>query len=112
MRLWHNPRCSKSRQALALLTEAGSTPEIYLYLETPPNADELDAVLGKLALPAARLVRTGQAEWKASGLTLDAPEQAIREALLRHPILIERPVLETPSGAVIGRPPEAVLALI
>jgi len=112
MRLWHNPRCSKSRQALALLTKAGINPEIYLYLETPPDADALDTVLSKLAIAPSRLVRTGQAEWKASGLTLDAPDKAIRDALLRSPILIERPILETPSKAAIGRPPDAVLALI
>lgn len=110
-RLWHNPRCSKSRAALALLSEAGHVPEIFRYLDGVTD-DILDAVLQKLALPPGALIRTGQAEWKASGLTPEAPPAAIRAAMIATPILIERPILETADAAVIGRPPERVLQLL
>ena len=112
MRLWHNPRCSKSRAALALLQDRGHTPEVYLYLQTPPDAAALDAVLSKLGIAAADLVRRGQAEWKATGLSPDSPEDRIRAAMLDAPILIERPILEIDARAAIGRPPEAVLEIL
>lgn len=111
MRLWHNPRCSKSRHALALLEEAGHAPEIYLYLQDPADRDALSTVLVKLGIPAASLVRTGQSEWAATGLTPDSAEADIVQAMIDHPILIERPILETPDKAVIGRPPDAVINL-
>ena len=112
MRLWHNPRCSKSCAALALLTDAGHAPEIYRYLDTPPDAAALDALLGKLGIGAAALVRRGEAAWKESGLAADSAEAEIRALILAHPILIERPILEGPDRAVIGRPPEDVLTLV
>lgn len=110
--LWHNPRCSKSRQALALLQERGTEPEIMLYLQTPPDRTRLDQILDKLQIGAADLLRTGQAEWKGSGLTKDAPDDQLRDLIIANPILIERPILETPDQAVIGRPPEKVLDLL
>ena len=112
LRLWHNPRCSKSRAALALLTERGAEFETLRYLETPPDAAALDAILSKLDLPAAELARRGEAIWKENGLTQDSPEDAIRALILANPILIERPILETTDRAVIGRPPEAILDLL
>lgn len=112
MRLWHNPRCSKSRAALALLDERGVGCKILRYLESPPDARTLDRLLGKLGIGAGDLVRRGEAAWKNSGLSKDAPEQAIRALILANPILIERPILETDRAAAIGRPPEAVLALL
>lgn len=112
MRLWHNPRCSKSRAALALLEEKGVAVEIFRYLDTPPDAAALAAVLDKLAIPAAKLVRRGERAWKDSGLTADSPEDRIRAAILADPILIERPILETDTRAAIGRPPEAILDLL
>ena len=112
MRLWHNPRCSKSRATLALLEAAGHTPEIYRYLDTPPGADDLTTVLGKLGIGAIDLVRKGEAAWKASGLTPASPEADIRAALLSHPILIERPILECADRAAIGRPPDNVLTIL
>ena len=110
--LWHNPRCSKSRQALTLLQDRGIEATINLYLETPPDRARLDQILDKLGVNAAALIRTGQAEWKQSGLTKDAPEGDLRDLIIANPILIERPILETPAKAVIGRPPELVLDLL
>lgn len=112
LRIWHNPRCSKSRQTLALLREGGHAPEVFLYLETPPDAPMLGAVLDKLGITAADLARTGQTEWKEAGLDKDSHEDAIRAAMLIHPILIERPIVETNDKAAIGRPPEAVLEIL
>jgi len=112
LRLWHNPRCSKSRTALALLEERGIDVEIYRYLDTPPDDDALDAVLTKLGIPAAKLARTREAAWKDAGLATDSPEALVRSAMLDHPILIERPILEADDKAVIGRPPEAILDLL
>ena len=112
MRLWHNPRCSKSRAALKILQEHGHEPEIYRYLDTPPDAAALAAVLKKLGIAAADLARRGEAAWKESGLSPDNPEAEIRAAMLANPILIERPILESDKAAAIGRPPEAVLSIL
>ena len=112
LRIWHNPRCSKSRQTLALLQENGHAPEVFLYLETPPDDEAMDRVLGKLGCKAIDLVRKGQSEWKESGLSADSAETDVRAAMLAHPILIERPILETGTKAAIGRPPEQVLDIL
>lgn len=109
--IWHNPRCGKSRATLALLTERGIVPEVRLYLEAPPTRAELEEVLRKLGQPAAALVR-----WKEAGvpegLTPEAPEAAILDALVAHPRLIERPVVIRADKARIGRPPEAVAEIL
>ncbi|WP_323041198.1 arsenate reductase family protein [Gemmobacter sp.] len=98
---WHNPRCSTSRKALALLEDRGLHPQIRRYLEDPPSRDELVA----LALPARSLIR-----WKdAPDLPRDLDDAALLDHLAAHPRLIERPILIGPQGARIGRPPEAVL---
>lgn len=112
LRIWHNPRCSKSRQTLALLEQNGHAPEVFLYLDTPPDAPMLGTVLEKLGMSAADLARTGQAEWKDAGLSKDSAEDVLLEAMLAHPILIERPIVETDEKAAIGRPPEAVLEIL
>ena len=112
LQLWHNPRCSKSRQALALLQDRGIEPKVFLYLDTPPDRVRLDQILEKLGIVAAELLRTGQNEWKSSGLTKDAPEDQLRDLIVSHPILIERPILERKDKAIIGRPPEQILDLL
>ena len=112
LRIWHNPRCSKSRQTLTLLEENGHTPDVFLYLETPPDAAMLETVLGKLGLSAGEAARTGQAEWKAAGLSKASAEEDVRAAMLATPILIERPIVETDDKAAIGRPPETVLDIL
>ena len=112
LRIWHNPRCSKSRATLALLEDGGHMPEIFRYLDTPPDAAMLAGVLDKLDLPAAALVRRGEKAWAESGLTADSPEAEIRAAMLANPVLIERPIVETADRAAVGRPPEAVLEIL
>ena len=111
--LFHNPRCSKSRGALELLEARGLAPTIVRYLETPPSAAELQALLGKLGIGARQLLRTGEDEYKALGL--DDPQLSdaqLIEAMAAHPKLIERPILVAGDRAVIGRPPEKVLEIL
>ncbi len=111
-RIYHNPRCSKSRATLALLQERGYELEEVRYLETPPAASELKQVLKQLGLRPRELMRTGEAEYKEQGL--DNPElsdEALIEAMVRTPKLIERPIVIHDGKAAIGRPPERVLEL-
>lgn len=111
--LWHNPRCSNSRQALALLRERGVEPRLVLYLETPPTALQLERVLGLLALEPRELMRTKEAVYRQAGLddpTLD--RQALIAAMVANPILIQRPVAISGDRAALGRPPKRVLDLL
>jgi|SRR5690606_27941478 len=110
-RIYHNPRCSKSRATLALLEERGVEPEVVEYLKTPPDAKRLKALLGKLGISAADLIRKNEKEWKDSGLDSSASEDDLIALMVRHPILIERPIVEVGDRARIGRPPESVLEL-
>ncbi len=112
-RLYHNPRCSKSRGALELLRERGIEPRVIAYLDTPPSATELRELLAALGLPARDLLRTGEDEYAALGLADESlPESALIDAMAQHPRLIERPVFVHGGRAVIGRPPERVLELL
>ncbi len=112
-RLYHNPRCSKSRGALELLRERGIEPRVIAYLDTPPDAAELRELLRLLGLPARDLLRTGEDEYAALGLADESlPEATLIDAMVRHPRLIERPVFVHRGHAVIGRPPERVLELL
>lgn len=111
--LYHNPRCSKSRGALELLEARGLTPGVVRYLETPPDAATLKALLGKLGIGARQLLRSGEDEYKTLGLadpTLS--DDQLIDAMARHPKLIERPILVAGNKAVIGRPPEKVLEIL
>ena len=110
--IYHNPRCSKSRQALALLQEHGVQPNIVLYLETPPSAGDIAGLLKKLGITAAQLVRQGEEEYKSCGLSKHSSDSDIVAAMARHPKLIERPIVVRGNRAVLGRPPENVLALL
>jgi len=112
-KLFHNSRCSKSRGALELLQARGIEPEIVYYLETPPDAAQLRELLGMLGLPPRALLRSGEPEYAQLGLgdeSLD--DDALIDAMAKHPRLIERPVFMHQGRAVIGRPPEPVLDLI
>lgn len=110
--IWHNPGCSKSRQALALLQERGYAPTVRQYLKDPPSADELRAVLRKLGLRDPRaLVRTKEKEYDALGVARLEGDAIVR-AMAEHPRLIERPVVITEKGARIGRPTEAILEVL
>ncbi|WP_348748206.1 arsenate reductase (glutaredoxin) [Pseudomonas rhodesiae] len=111
--LYHNPRCSKSRGALELLEARGLTPTVVRYLETPLNAAQIQALLGKLGLSARQLLRTGEDEYKSLNLSdPNLSESQLIDAIAAHPKLMERPILETADKAVIGRPPENVLEIL
>jgi arsenate reductase len=111
--LYHNPRCSKSRSALELLEARGLTPNVVRYLETPLDAGQIKALLGKLGISARQLLRTGEDEYKMLQLADDSLSEAqLIAAIAEHPKLMERPILEVGDKAVIGRPPENVLELL
>lgn len=114
VRLYHNPRCSKSRAALQLLRDAGVEPEIVEYLKTPPTAAELDAICTRLGMPPQRLVRFKEDVARNLGLkpTDERPRAAWLRLLVEHPVLIERPIAVKGRVARLGRPPEAVLELL
>jgi arsenate reductase len=109
--IWHNPRCSKSRQTLALLEEHGHAPKVIKYLDTAPSESELRTALKTLAFPAIQLMRTGEMTFKDLGFSKTTDETTLITAMAQNPILIERPVVFANGKAAIGRPPEAVLAL-
>ena len=109
--IWHNPRCTKSRQTLALLEDSGLTPKIRLYLQDPPNEAEIRAALKALGIPAHKLLRRGEAPYKDLALAT-ANEATVIAAMAAHPILIERPVVLHGTKAALGRPPEDVLTLL
>jgi len=110
--LWHNPRCSKSRQALALLEERGAEVQVRRYLEDAPDASEIRAALAALGLPAIDLVRRQEKPFKEAGLSAESDPEALIAAMVAHPILIERPLALRGARAVIGRPPERVEELL
>ena len=113
IRIFHNPRCSKSRATLALLQERGLQPEITLYLETPPDAGELRSILSKLGLTARELMRKGESEYLDQGLDDETlSEDVLIAAMVDSPRLIERPIVLANDRAAIGRPPESVLEII
>lgn len=112
-RLLHNPRCSKSRAALALLEAHGVRPTIVPYLDQPLTAAELHELVARLGLPARALLRDGEPEFAALGLGDDAlSDDALIDAMAAHPRLIERPVFVHGARAIIGRPPGRVLELL
>jgi arsenate reductase len=111
--LYHNPRCSKSRSALALLEARGLAPSIVRYLDTPPDAATLKALLGKLGIGARQLLRTGEDEYKTLNLADNSlSDSTLVDAMVAHPKLIERPILVNGDKAIIGRPPEKVLEIL
>jgi arsenate reductase len=113
IRIFHNPRCSKSRATLALLQERGFEPDITLYLENPPDEGELRSLLSKLGLTARQLIRKGEAEYNELGLSDGSLSEAkLIAAMAAHPRLIERPIVLAGNRAAIGRPPEAVLEIL
>jgi arsenate reductase len=113
VRIYHNPRCSKSRATLALLQQRGLDPVVIDYLETPPSADELTRMLGQLGCSARQLLRTSETEYAELGLGQgDWTDEQIVGAMVTHPRLIERPIVVVDGKAALGRPPEAVLAII
>lgn len=113
VQIWHNPQCSKSRQALELLRKRGLDPEVFEYLETPPTADDLDTLLGILGVDARALLRTKEAAYEELGLAhAHVTRDELLEAMAKHPILIERPIVIRGEHAVIARPPEKALEIL
>jgi arsenate reductase len=111
--IYHNPRCSKSRAALALLREHGIEPQVIEYLVTPPDAATLRRLLKALGMKPRALLRTKEAAYKDNRLDrAQVTDAEIIDAMARHPLLIERPIVVAGSRAAIGRPPEKVLEIL
>ncbi|HIC7646208.1 TPA: arsenate reductase (glutaredoxin) [Serratia liquefaciens] len=112
--IYHNPRCSKSRETLALLEQHGVTPDVVLYLETPPSVDQLKKLLKELGFNSAReLMRKKEDLYKALKLADESlSETQLLQAMVDNPKLIERPIVVKGTQARIGRPPEQVLEIL
>jgi len=113
VKIYHNPRCSKSRQTLQLLEEQGVQAEVIEYLKTPPSAAELDSILTLLDMQPRELMRKSEAEYKETGMdNPDLTRSALIAGMVSTPKLIERPIVLTNGKAAIGRPPESILAIL
>ena len=113
VKIYHNPRCSKSRATLALLENRGVDAEIILYLESPPDESELNNILVLLDKSPRELMRKGQSEYSENGLSDESLSNAdLVRAMVEWPILIERPIVVSKGKAAIGRPPESVLDIL
>lgn len=112
MKIYHNPRCSKSRQTLNIIKEAGHEVEIVEYLKTPLNEDELHEVYEKLNLPIEYLIRTGEEVYKTDYKGKDLSDEEWLQALAEHPKMMERPIVVNEDKAILGRPPENVNKLL
>ncbi|ELY4675821.1 arsenate reductase (glutaredoxin) [Cronobacter turicensis] len=112
--IYHNPRCSKSRETLSLLTERGIEPDVVLYLETPPDAATIKTLLKQLGFSQAReLMRTKEELYKTLDLAdASLSEEALIQAVVDNPKLIERPIVVSDGKARLGRPPEQVLDIL
>jgi len=111
--IYHNPRCSKSRQTLALLEEKGVQPRIVEYLETPPSASTLKQLIKKLGITPRELLRTGEAAYKENNLKDPSlSDTQLIAAMVEHPKLIQRPIVVNGERAALGRPPEDVLKIL
>jgi arsenate reductase len=113
LKIYHNPRCSKSRQALELLQEKGLKPQVIEYLKTPPSARELEAILTSLRLEPQEITRTKEETYQQLGLSKKSlSRKEWIEVLVKNPILIERPIVVNGNKAALGRPPEKVLEIL
>ncbi len=111
--IYHNPRCSKSRQTLEILNQKNVDLEIIEYLKTPPDSETLKQILSYLDIPARELLRIGESAYKDAGLDdTSLSEDDLITAMVEHPILIERPIVISNGKAAIGRPPESVLDIL
>ena len=110
--LYHNPRCSKSRAARALLEERGVAFRVVEYLKQPPSRAELERLRGRLGLAPSQWIRRGEAAFREAGLSDRSGEPELLDAMAEAPILIERPIFESGERAVVGRPPERVLEIL
>ena len=112
VRIYHNPKCSKSRETLALLRERGVEPEIVEYLKQPPTAAEVEDLIGKLKLEPHALLRTKEEPYKKLKLTPKSTQAQVAKAIASEPVLLERPIVVVGKRAAIGRPPENVLEIL
>ena len=112
MKIYHNPRCSKSRQTLNIIKEAGQEVDIIEYLKTPPTEEELEEVLIKLNLPIEYLIRTGEEIYKTEYKGKELTDVEWIKALVEHPNMLERPIVVKDDQAILGRPPENVQKLL
>jgi arsenate reductase len=112
MKIYHNPRCSKSRQTLALIQENGVEPEVVLYLGNIPSTEELRDLLSKLEITPMQLIRKGEKDWKENYKGKELSDAQLIQAMIAHPKLIERPIVVKDNKAVLGRPPENALELL
>ncbi len=113
IKIYHNPHCSKSRQTLALIREHGLEPEIIEYLKIPPTPAELKRIIKSLGVPVREVIRSGEAEYRDLGLAdTSIPDARLIELICEHPILLQRPIVVSGRGARIGRPPEAIEAIL
>ena len=110
--IYHNPKCTKSRQTLALLQASKIEPQIIEYLQTPPTAAELKGILAKLGMKPEQLVRKGEDVFKENYAGKTLTDAQWIDAMVKHPILIERPIVVSGNRAVLGRPPENVNDLL
>ncbi|OUS07220.1 arsenate reductase (glutaredoxin) [Rhodobacterales bacterium 52_120_T64] len=109
--IWHNPRCSKSRETLAILEDKGFSPVVVMYLEVAPSQGEIRNTLALLKIDASQLIRSGESLYKELELA-NASEADLVNAMAEHPILIERPVVFHNGKASLGRPPSSVLRIL
>lgn len=113
IKIYHNPRCTKSRQALELLRKKGLEPEVIEYLKTPPSLHELDEILKSLQLEPQEIVRKKEEVYQKLGLAKkNLSRKEWLEVLVKNPILIERPIVVNGKNAALGRPPERVLEVV
>jgi arsenate reductase (glutaredoxin) len=110
--IWHNPKCSKSREAVNLLNEKGIEVSVVKYLETIPTKEDIKDLLAKLGISAKELIRSKEDIYKELDLKNESDEEKLIEAMVTNPKLIERPILMTDTHAIIGRPPEKILELL
>lgn len=111
--IYHNPRCSKSRETLALLQDQGIKPVVIEYLQDPPDTKTLKTILGKLGIPARKLLRTKETAYLENGLDDEKlSEDRLIAAIVKDPILMERPIVLANGKAAIGRPPENILEIL
>jgi arsenate reductase len=111
--IWHNPRCSKSRQTLDLLKSKGVEPTIREYLKMPPSRAEVEKLVAMVGGDPRELIRDGEAEFKAMKVRkADLTKTQIVDAIAAHPVLLQRPIVVKGARAALGRPPEAVLPLL
>jgi arsenate reductase len=111
VKLYHNPRCSKSRQTLELLVENSIDPEIILYLETQPSAEEIKNLASMIGVSVREIIRTGEDEYSALSLDEESTDDQLADAAASSPILLQRPIVVNGDKARVGRPPESVLEL-